>query len=152
GSTLLFGDLSDLCREKPGNVQVQDEVAEQKPARVGQIIIVGNERTRQNVILRQVPLYPGQVLNYPAIREGERNLAKLGIFETNEETGVRPTITIVDNPQDPDNEFKDILVTVQETATGSLMFGLGVNSQSGLVGSIVLSERNFDAARWPTSL
>jgi RNA polymerase sigma factor (sigma-70 family) len=39
---------------------------------------------------------------------------------------------------------KDILVNVQEEKTGSLMFGLGVNSDSGLTGSIVLNERNFD--------
>src|SRR5581483_8710964 len=48
-------------RESPGLVTVNYEVQEQQPARVGQIFIVGNERTRQNVILRQIPLFPGQV-------------------------------------------------------------------------------------------
>jgi outer membrane protein insertion porin family len=42
-------------------------------------------------------------------------------------------------------------VKVQETRTGSLMLGAGVNSNSGLVGSIVLNERNFDLFRFPTS-
>src|SRR5262249_51006666 len=32
------------------------------------------------------------------------------------------------------------------------MFGLGVNSDAGLIGSIVLNERNFDILRPPTSL
>ena len=41
------------------------------PATVGQIIIVGNQVTRQNVILRQVPLYPGQTLTYPDLRIAE---------------------------------------------------------------------------------
>ena len=31
------------------------------------------------------------------------------------------------------------------------MFGAGVNSDSGIVGSIVLNERNFDIFRFPTS-
>jgi outer membrane protein insertion porin family len=35
--------------------------------------------------------------------------------------------------------------------TGSLMFGASVNSDAGLVGSIVLNERNFDILRPPTS-
>src|SRR5262249_2965821 len=42
-------------RDTPGVMRVQYEVLEQPPARVGQIIIVGNDRTRQNVILRQIP-------------------------------------------------------------------------------------------------
>jgi outer membrane protein insertion porin family len=138
-------------RETPGIMRVQYEVIEQAPARVGQIIVVGNERTKQNVILRQVPLYPGQVLSYPDIRQGERNLARLGIFESSPDGSVRPTITVLDNPQMPDSEFKDLLVSVQEASTGSLMFGVGVNSDSGLTGSIVLNERNFDITRLPTS-
>jgi outer membrane protein assembly factor BamA len=32
-----------------------------------------------------------------------------------------------------------------------LLFGLGVNSDSGLTGSVVLNERNFDILNWPTS-
>jgi len=54
---------------------------------------------------------------------------------------------------DPENEseYKDLLVQVQETTTGSLLFGVGVNSDAGLNGSIVMNERNFDITRLPTS-
>jgi outer membrane protein insertion porin family len=38
-----------------------------------------------------------------------------------------------------------------ETQTGRLSFGVGVNSNSGPVGSIVLEENNFDILRPPTS-
>ncbi len=51
--------------DRPGEVVINYEVQERPPARVGQVIVVGNEVTRQNVILRQVPLYPGQPLTYP---------------------------------------------------------------------------------------
>src|SRR5262249_26696577 len=99
-------------------------------------------------ILRQIPVYPGQVLSYPDLRLGEKNLARLGIFEANQE-GVHPTITVLD--PESDTEYKDVLITVQETQTGSLVFGVGVNSNSGLNGSIALNERNFDIPNWPTS-
>src|SRR5262249_43322311 len=135
----------ELFYPDPGVCLIKYEVQERPPARVGQIFIVGNEVTRQNVILRQVPLYPGQVLTYPDLRQAERNLARLNIFEANAESGVRPTVTVI-NPDD-DSEFKDILVQVQETRTGSLMFGVGVNSDAGLTGSVVLNERNFDITR-----
>jgi outer membrane protein assembly complex protein YaeT len=138
--------------ERPGIVQVRYEVEERPPARVGQIFVVGNERTRYNVILRQVPLYPGQVLSYPALREAERNLTRLNIFESTPDGSVHPTVSVLENPANPDSPYKDILVSLQEASTGSLMFGLGVNSDSGLTGSIVLNERNFDITKIPTSV
>ncbi|HLQ44402.1 MAG TPA: POTRA domain-containing protein, partial [Planctomycetaceae bacterium] len=45
----------------------------------------------------------------------------------------------------------DIEYGVTETQTGSLSFGVGVNSNSGVVGSIVLQENNFDITRLPRS-
>jgi outer membrane protein assembly factor BamA len=136
--------------DQPGQVLLQYEVHERPPARVGQIFIAGNDVTRQNVILRQVPLYPGQILTYPDLRVAERNLAKLNIFESNPEKGVRPTLSVLDN--NDDSPFKDVLVQVKETTTGSFLVGVGVNSDAGLTGSIVLNERNFDLFRPPTSL
>jgi outer membrane protein insertion porin family len=136
-------------KDEPGLLQVVYQVEESPPARVGQILIMGNTRTRQNVIIREVPLFPGQVLEYPRLLEAERNLARLGIFEVG--PGVRPTVEVLDDPADPNSEYKDILVTVKEANTGSLLFGLGVTSDSGLTGSIVLNERNFDIFRPPTS-
>ncbi|HKB38441.1 MAG TPA: outer membrane protein assembly factor BamA, partial [Gemmataceae bacterium] len=139
-----------LVYPEPGLCLVKYEIEERRPARVGEIFVVGNEVTRQNVILRQVPLYPGQVLTFPDLRVAERNLARLNIFEVNPETGVRPTVTVID--PDGDSEFKNILVQVQETRTGAILLGLGVNSDAGLQGSLVVNERNFDITRFPTSL
>ncbi len=132
-------------RDMPGVVQVNYEVDERPPCRVGQIFIVGNERTRQNVIMRQLPLYPGQLLTYPDLRMAERNLQRLNIFQTSQDGSVKPTVEVLD--KEGPNPYKDILVSVQEDNTGSLVFGVGVNSNSGLTGSIVLNERNFDILR-----
>jgi outer membrane protein insertion porin family len=45
-----------------------------------------------------------------------------------------------------------VLVEVQETNTGSLSFGVGAGSDSGLIGMIGLKQRNFDIADWPDSV
>ncbi len=45
----------------------------------------------------------------------------------------------------------DLDYYLTEDRTGRLMFGVGVNSSSGLVGSVVLQEQNFDILRPPTS-
>jgi outer membrane protein insertion porin family len=42
-------------------------------------------------------------------------------------------------------------IYLNEAQTGRFMFGAGVNSNAGLVGSIILDEQNFDWTRWPTS-
>lgn len=45
----------------------------------------------------------------------------------------------------------DFNVRAEETMTGRLMFGVGINSDAGLVGSVVLDEQNFDWTRFPNS-
>jgi len=48
--------------------------------------------------------------------------------------------------------FIDVDIGVTEARTGRLMFGVGVNSDAGVVGSIILEENNFDIGRPPRSL
>ncbi len=130
----------------PGVCQVQYEVVERPPARVGQVFIVGNLRTQDHVVLNQVPEFPGQLLTYPDLRVAKRNLERLGIFKPGS-----VDVTAQDDPNNPDSEYKNIFVNLEEDNTGSLLFGVGVNSDAGLTGSIVLNERNFDITRLPTS-
>src|SRR4051794_40136609 len=84
--------------------------AQAKPARkfmrVGNIFVVGNTATRQPVILRQIPLYPGNVLSVAGLETGARNLARLNLFKG------KPTVTVLDPEEE--SKFKDILVTVEE--------------------------------------
>jgi len=42
-------------------------------------------------------------------------------------------------------------VVAEETQTGRLMFGVGINSDAGLVGSVIIDEQNFDWRRVPRS-
>ncbi|MDP7277666.1 MAG: POTRA domain-containing protein [Planctomycetaceae bacterium] len=53
---------------------------------------------------------------------------------------------------DPNYGLLDVDIDVTEARTGRLMFGAGVNSDSGVVGSIVLDENNFDLLRLPSSM
>jgi outer membrane protein insertion porin family len=52
----------------------------------------------------------------------------------------------------PGNEpYVIVDVDAEETQTGRLMIGAGVNSNAGLVGNIVVDEQNFDILRLPRS-
>jgi RNA polymerase sigma factor (sigma-70 family) len=72
-----------------------------KPGRVGMIFVVGNTKTATSVILKKIPLRPGEVLDYQALRTAEKNLAALN-----------STITVVEDGASAD--FQDILVRVKE--------------------------------------
>ena len=61
-------------------------------------------------------------------------------------------------PQNPPNSnatvptnFADIDVLLRETQTGRMTFGAAFNSNSGLVGQIIIDERNFDIWGFPRS-
>ena len=133
---------------QPGVVNIQYQVLEsnREPDRVGRIEIVGNTTTGQRVILNQLGLYPGQILQYPMLEQARNNLLRLNIFNTDNP----PTVEVI--PQQFDSIYKDIRVTVQETQTGMIALSGNVNSNAGLSGSLVLNQRNFDILRVPRSL
>lgn len=133
--------------DQPGVVRLHYDVRGDggRPDRVGQVKIEGNEITQAPVILNQVGIYPGQILQYPRLEDARVRLARLGIFDPNNP----PTVEVV--PNELDGELKDVLVRVQETRTGNFMVGGSVNSNAGLTGNITLNERNFDLFRFPTS-
>lgn len=59
---------------------------------------------------------------------------------------------IFENPAPaPPDRYIPLDVYTHETQTGRFQFGAGVNSNSGLVGSITINESNFDWQRIPTS-
>jgi outer membrane protein insertion porin family len=124
--------------------------AEKEPDRIGDVRIIGNTITKEAVIRRQLNLFPGQILSYPQLMEAQLAITRLGIFENDPKTGVKPTVE-VENPE-PDEPWKIILVRVKEKPTASFMVGASVTSDAGLIGSIVFNERNFDITRFPRSI
>ncbi len=132
-----------------GLVNVNYQLEEREPVRTGEIKIIGNTITRDNVIRRQLGLYPGQILSFPDMIAAEQALSKLGIFEEDQQQGIKPTVEI-EHPE-VDEPFKNLLVSVKEKPTGSFMIGAGVTSDAGLTGNIVVNERNFDLFRLPHS-
>jgi hypothetical protein len=81
------------------------------PQRVGQILVVGNESTYHSFILQQITLEPGQEITENAVRQSERNLARLSyLFMTTEKA--HPAIMVLNG--DGKSDYRDILVQVTE--------------------------------------
>jgi outer membrane protein assembly complex protein YaeT len=132
-----------------GVVHVHYEVMETPQTKVGEVLIRGNTVTQDRVIRNNIPIYPGQILSYPDLLIAEDNLSRLGIFKEDPVNGIKPRVEVLE--AQGDSPFRDVLVTVQETQTGSFLLGAGINSDAGVTGSIVLNERNFDILNFPTS-
>lgn len=107
--------LDQVVFSGPGECVVHYEIEEKPPVRVGRILVRGNTRTPTQVILSHVHLRQGQLLAYPELRKGERNLLRTNLFESDPERGIRPTVSVVDSYDE--KPVKDILVEVQEKSS-----------------------------------
>jgi outer membrane protein insertion porin family len=123
-----------------GRIDVHYEIHEGGPSFVQRINIVGNTRTKDKVIRREVLIAPGDVLNSVRVETTKKRLDNLGYFEKvetyPEDTGV--------------NGRKDLTIEVQEKRTGSLNFGAGFSTIDQLVGFVEVSQGNFDLMNWPS--
>jgi outer membrane protein insertion porin family len=123
----------------PGLIDVNYKIEEGTRSYVERINIVGNTRTKDKVIRREVLIAPGDVFNTVRVETTKKRLENLGYFskvETYpEETGVEGR--------------KDLVVQVEEKRTGSLNFGLGYSTIDQLIGFVELTQSNFDITNWP---
>jgi len=162
-------------------------ISEKRRYRAGEIIIQGNDLTRQEVIRRQIELRPMRPLDTSAMDRSKVRLRRLNLFNTRsgakitpQEPGVEffseiwndeflpkarkskpkppiqehgspdPDTHLTLNPGDESN-YRDVLIQVEETNTGSFDIGGAVSTDSGVVGRIALVQRNFDIRDTPDS-
>lgn len=119
------------------------DIVENAPSMTGEIIIKGNTHTKQQVILRELEFRPNTPLIQREIDESQKRLVERRLFRD-------PRITVL-NPDPNDPLYRDVLVEIKEMNTGSVNFGVGVGTDSGVLGSISLIQRNFDIADLPDS-
>jgi outer membrane protein insertion porin family len=129
--------------EEPGLVDVTFQVDEGRAVSIGEIRIEGNRLTQDKVIRRELRFFPEEPVNMKLVEKAETRLKGLGLFERNSvQINTIPTA---------DPEVADILVRVEEAETANLILGAGVSSNSGVLGNISFTQRNFDAMDWPES-
>lgn len=128
-------------------VDIELSVSSGRRFRTGQVIIRGNDITRDNVVRRRVTLRPDRPLDTTRSDETLRRLRDQRLFDP------RPDATKVTiQPEDPDNPgYRDVLVEVKETNTGEVSFGAVVNADLGLSARVQLRQRNVDVTDVPDS-
>jgi outer membrane protein insertion porin family len=124
--------------EEPGLIILNVDIAEGPRSRFGRITIRGNTRTKDEVIRRELRFYPGEDYDTVATRRAERRLLDTGLFN-------RATIS----PLEDVGGLREALVEVEEAETVNFLIGVGVSTDSGVIGSLTIDNRNFDLFDWP---
>lgn len=109
------------------------ELLEGRKVFIERIDIIGNVRTRDNVIRREFDIVEGDPFNRTNLRIAQRALERLNYFskvEVSETAGTAPDKVVV-------------VVKVEEQSTGELSLGAGFSTVDSYVASVGLKERNL---------
>ncbi|MCD6250324.1 MAG: outer membrane protein assembly factor BamA [candidate division Zixibacteria bacterium] len=113
-------------------IDVNYLISEGQPSHINLVNIVGNTKTKEKVIRREIPVRPGQVFNRSLLIRSVREVMALNFF-----TNVEPVPLNLPNG-DVDLEFR-----VEEKQTGQISAGAGYNSQDKMVGTVGMGIPNF---------
>jgi len=132
----LFADVVPVTdvQRSDNTVAVTLEITEGQQAYINRIEIVGNTRTRDKVIRREILLVEGDVFNSALLRASRNNLQNLGFFED-------PVKVDTQRATAPDKV--NLVVDVREKSTGSFTIGGGFSSTDGFIGVATISQNNL---------
>jgi len=116
------------------SIDLEIRIREGKQATVKNVRVIGNTRTNDHVIIRELRTRPGQLFNRSAIIRTQRELAQLKYFDP-EKLG----IDVQPNPLDG---TVDINYTVEETSSDQIELSGGWG-YGRIIGTVGLSFNNF---------
>ncbi len=123
------------------SIDVEMRVYEGKQAVVNKVTVIGNTKTNDKVVLREIRTQPGQLFNRSDIIRTQRELAQLGYFDQ-EKLNVNPK----PNPADG---TVDIEYIVEERPSDQLELSGGWGGGAGVVGTLGVSFNNFSLRNIP---
>ncbi len=145
----------------------------------GLVNIQGNFLTKDKIVRRLVRMQPGRVLDGRELDRSKDRVNATQLFNEVRVTVQRPRADEQDaldtKPSTPPgsdsaagttsaeqtaakrvdivrSEVRDILIEVKERNTGSVNFGVGLGTDSGIFGEFSVNQRNFDLADTPETI
>ena len=139
GRGYSFADVSPnvIPNTEERTASVVLTIKEGEMMRVRQINISGNEKTKDNVVRREIRVDEQDVINTPALKRSFQRLNNLNFFETVE---ILPAQVGVDKV--------DLNVRVKEKPTGQFSVGGGFSTLDQLVAIADVTEGNLGGNGW----
>jgi len=125
-------------------------IQEGRQYRIGRIEVTGNLGVQDKVarnVLNEYDVTPGRLYNAKiAPGEGQKSLMEKYVQRSTlaEEVIIQPVPS-------SDPEVKDMRVDIKEGMSGMIMPGVGISSDSGVMGQLIYQQQNFDITDWPES-
>ena len=121
-------------READREVDITFEIDKGYKVYIGKINMVGDSKTRDKVIRREMRIVEGELYNETRKRESLENVKRLGYFEE-----------VNFNTKTPKgrNDIMDIDVVVKERNTGTIQVGAGYSNYNGVVFNGQVNQINF---------
>ncbi|MHC4139564.1 MAG: BamA/OMP85 family outer membrane protein [Planctomycetota bacterium] len=128
-------------------IDITYDIIENERFFIEKVIITGNDKTKDNVIRRNLSFFPGERVDTLKIKRSEQRLTGTGYFDS--QSGAATEIT-----NEPGTKYntKNLIVNVKEGRTGMLRFGGGFGANSGLFGDVSYTDKNFDLFDFPKDL
>ena len=128
---LINTDFDPLDDEKLLNLKIS--ISEGTKEYVDKINIMGNDRTLDHVIRRELYAQERTPYNFIQISQSQRRLSEMQFFKT----------VNIDAEETDEPGFKNLNITVTEQPTGSIGLKGGFTTTTGLVASIAYNEKNL---------
>ncbi|MAU30741.1 MAG: outer membrane protein assembly factor BamA [Flavobacteriaceae bacterium] len=132
----LFSSITPVEVNADGNViDLEIRINEGKPAYFNKITVVGNNKTNDHVIYREIRTRPGQLYSKANVFRSLRELGQLGFFD--------PQLISPDFKNiNPNDGTVDLEYTLVETGSSQIELQGGYGG-GGFIGTIGLSFNNF---------
>jgi outer membrane protein insertion porin family len=133
----LFFNLNPVeVRVTNDTIDIEMRISEGRQATINEVTIVGNDRTNDHVILRELRTRPGELFRRSEVQRSIRELQQLGYFDA-QQLNVNPV-------PDAETGTVDIEYTVVEQSTSQLQLQGGWGA-GRIVGTLGLNFNNFSA-------
>ena len=123
------------------SIDVEMRLFEGEQATINKILISGNDRTNDHVILRELTTYPGQKFSRAEIIRSQQRLSQLGYFDPEQ-------ITPTPIPNMADGTV-DIEWAVVERPSDQIQLSGGWGGNFGFIGTLGLTFNNFSLRNIP---
>jgi outer membrane protein insertion porin family len=108
------------------------DITENSIVSVGEINIVGNTKTHENVIRRELKIYPGDIFSRDALMRSQREVFVLNYF-----SNVTPDVVPIDD------KTVDLELTVEEKSSDRANLSFSISEMYGLIGGGGFEFNNF---------
>ena len=135
----LFSQVNPVETEvRSDTIDLEIRIYEGQQARINKVNVIGNTKTNDHVIMREIRTKPGDLFNRSLIMRSQRELATLNYFDAEK--------LDIDVSPDPKNGTVDLVYIVEEKSTDQieLQGGYGANR---IIGTFRLSFNNFSARK-----